>query len=330
MSESRTTPTPAPLSGFHHVTAGTRDMRRCLAFYTETLRLRCVKRTVNFDEPTLHHLYFGDQTGAPGTLLTAFEWPRAVRGRTGIGGVEHIAFAVESGAALAYWRGHLERTGVDVGEPLVAHGRPTLRFTDPDGLRLELCAPAGEDVPDGAPALWSASWAVRGLDHVLLHASERAPTTRYYRDLLGLELVSEAVNHDDPSQPEFAFDLGHDAQLRVALTTREALPHARHGAGQTHHIALTVADGASQLAWQERLASAGVNVTDVLDRRYFQSIYFRDPDGLLLELATSEPGFTLDEPLDALGTALQLPPWFAPRRAELEAALTPLDGPADG
>jgi glyoxalase family protein len=208
--------------------------------------------------------------------------------------------------------------------------RPTLRFSDPDGLRLELCAPAGEDVPDGAPALWSDSWAVRGLAHVLLHASERERTTLYYRDLLGLELVSEHTNHDDPSLPELAFDLGHDAQLRVALTTRESMPHARHGAGQTHHVALTVADDAAQLAWQERLASAGVNVTDVLDRRYFKSIYFRDPDGLLLELATPNPGFMLDEPLDALGTALQLPPWFEPRRAELETMLTPLDGPADG
>jgi glyoxalase family protein len=323
------TPTLTPLSDFHHVTAGTRDMRRCLAFYTETLRLRCVKRTVNFDEPTLHHLYFGDQSGAPGTLLTFFEWPRAVRGRTGIGGVEHVAFAVASGAALAYWRGQLERAGVEVGEPFVAHERPTLRFTDPDGLRLELCAPAGEDVPDGAPALWSAGWALSGLQHVLLHASERERTTFYYRDLLGLELLSEGVNHDDPSQPELTFDLGSDTQLRVALTTREVMPHARHGAGQTHHIALTVADDAAQLAWQERLASAGVNVTDVLDRRYFQSIYFRDPDGLLLELATPGPGFTLDESLDALGTGLQLPPWFAPRRAELEAALTPLDEPSD-
>ena len=252
-----------------------------------------------------------------------------MHGRTGIGGVEHIAFAVESGAALAYWRGELECAGVEVGEPLVAHGLPTLRFSDPDGLRLELCAPADEDVPDGAPALWSAGWALRGLQHMLLHASERERTTLYYRDLLGLELLSEGVNHDDLSQPELAFGLGHDTQLRVALTTREAMPHARHGAGQTHHIALA-ADDAAQLAWQERLASAGVNVTDVLDRRYFQSTYFRDPDGLLLELATPGPGFTLDEPLDALGTTLQLPPWFAPRRVELEAALTPLDGPADG
>jgi glyoxalase family protein len=321
-----------PLAGYHHVTAGTRDARRCLDFYTRTLRLRCVKRTVNFDAPTLHHLYFGDDVGAPGTLLTFFEWPQAAPGRAGIGGVARVAFAVESGAALAYWRGQLEREGVEVSETFVTHGRPSIRFSDPDGLQLELCAPADDDVPDGAPALWSAGWALRGLQHVLLHASERERTVVYYRDLLGLELVAEGVNDDDATLPELTFDLGLGAeqQLYVAIVAREAMPHARHGAGQTHHIALTVADAAAQLEWQERLANAGVNVTDVLDRRYFQSVYFRDPDGLLLELATPAPGFTVDEPPDALGTALQLPPWFEPRRAELEAALTPLDDQAGG
>jgi glyoxalase family protein len=296
-------------------------------FYRETLRLRLVKKTVNFDMPHTYHLYYGDDSGSPGTLLTFFEWPNAQPGRFGWGGTHHISLAVASGPALAWWRGHLEREGVDVEGPFDDHGHPTIRFRDPDGLLLELSAPAGEDVPDGAPALWADWLAIGALHHVDLYATNRDAAIVYYRDLLGFELTGDAANRDDPALTDLLFTVDGAATTRLIVTIveRDAIERAAHGPGQTHHIAFGALDDSVELAWQERIGGAGVHVSDVRDRSYFHSIYFNDPDGHLLEIATHNPGFTVDEPLESLGERLCLPPWHEERREQLKRRLAPLD-----
>lgn len=318
---------PQPLTGYHHMTMVTKHAPTNARFYRETLRLRLVKKTVNFDMPHTYHLYYGDAEGSPGTLLTFFEWPNAVSGRTGWGGTHHIALSVASGASLAWWRGHLEREGLDVQGPFDDHGYPTIRFHDPDGLILELSAPAGDDVPDGAPALWADGLAIGPLHHVSIQATNRETAIVYYRDLLGFELTGEAANPGHPLMTDLIFTLdGETGSMRLlaSIVDRERVDRAVNGPGQTHHIAFCALDDDVELAWQDRLASAGISVSDVRDRSYFHSIYFNDPDGHLLEIATNTPGFAVDEPLESLGQRLMLPAQDEDRREQLERALTPL------
>lgn len=316
-----------PLDGFHHMTMVCRNGAENASFYRDTLRLRLVKKTVNFDMPDTYHLYYGDYDGSPGTLLTFFEWPDSPQGQLGWGGTHHIALSVASGPALAWWRGHLEREGVDVRGPFDDHGFPTIRFQDPDGLILELSAPEGEAVPDGAPALWAEGLAIGPLHHVAIVATNRDTALAYYRDLLGFHLLTEAPNVDEPSRNDIIFGMNDAGSQRLIVTIaeRDVMERAREGVGQTHHIAFGVVDDPVELAWQERVGAAGVQVTEVRDRQYFHSIYFHDPDGHLLEIATVNPGFAVDEPLESLGQRLSLPPWYEERRAELEQALAPID-----
>lgn len=319
--------TMQPLTGYHHMTMVTKHAPTNARFYRETLRLRMVKKTVNFDMPHTYHLYFGDESGSAGTLLTFFEWPNAEPGRSGLGGTHHMALSVASGAALAWWRGHLEREGLDVQGPFDDHGHPTIRFRDPDGLLLELSAPVGEDVPDGAPALWAEGLAIGPLHHVSIQATSRETAVVYYRDLLGFDLTGEEPNPDHPLYSDLIFSVDGEAasmRLIVTIVDREQVERAADGPGQTHHIAFGALDDSVELAWQERLASAGISVSEVRDRSYFHSIYFNDPDGHLLEIATHNPGFAVDEPPESLGDRLMLPPQYEDRREQLERTLTPL------
>jgi len=318
-----------PLTGYHHTTMVTKHAPTNARFYRDVLRLRLVKKTVNFDMPHTYHLYYGDYEGSAGTLLTFFEWPIAKPGQTGWGGTHHMSLSVGSGAALAWWRGHLEREGLDVQGPFDDHGFPTIRFRDPDGLILELSAPAGEDVPDGAPALWVDGLAIGALDHVSLQATNRETALFFYRDLLGLDLTGEGTNPDHPLLTDLIFTVASEddtpsMRLIVTIVDRETTERAVDGPGQTHHIAFGVLDDDTELAWQERIAAAGINVSEVRDRNYFHSIYFNDPDGHLIEIATHNPGFAVDEPLETLGESLKLPPQYEERRESLERSLTPL------
>ncbi|HUG16849.1 MAG TPA: VOC family protein [Thermomicrobiales bacterium] len=319
------------LSGYHHLTMVCSDARENVRFYRDVLGLRLVKKTVNFDMPETYHLYYGDYNGSPGTLLTFFEWPNARPGNPGWGGAHHIALSVASGPVLAYWRGRLERSDVEVEGPFLDHGFPAIRFRDPDGLIVELCAPLGEDVPDGAPDLFVPAMAIGAAQHAAIHVTNRENAILYYRDLLGFGLLEESLNHDDPSLTDLAFLLdsapGSDSVMRLhaTLTTPDATPRARDGAGQTHHLAFGVPDDATELAWRERIGSAAVPISDVRDRSYFHSIYFNDPDGCLLEIATANPGFATDEPLETLGQRLSLPSWLEERREQLERRLAPID-----
>jgi glyoxalase family protein len=239
------------LAGLHHVTCVCSDAQRTLDFYRDGLGFSLVKKTVNFDDPHSYHLYFGDEVGRPGTLITFFEWPRADPGRLG--------------------RGTLESIGLET--PLADEES---EVEDPDGLRLSL-------YPGAAPRL---------------------------RD------VSVIGNPD-----LYAGLFAEDAPLQFAEPVEEA---ALIGAGTTHHIAWRAKDDAEQEAWRERLAEVGLHPTPVQDRKYFRSIYFRMPDGILIEIATDEPGFAVDEPAESLGQGLSLPPWLEPERETLERELTPI------
>ena len=306
------------IDGLHHITAISGPPQRNLDFYAKVLGLRFVKRTVNFDDPSVYHLYYGDAAGTPGTVLTFFPWERLGRGRPGVGEASLTQFAVPA-ASLPFWRTRLEANDALISGPSERFGENTLLGEDPDGLQFALVVSADEDrrEPWTTEAI-AREVAIRGFHGVTLTLADAAPTAALLEDLLGYEA------------------LGHEAG-----THRFAAPHARHarlvdvvalpegqralqGRGSVHHIAFAVADRAAQMAMRERLVAAGYGVTPVIDRNYFYSIYFRSPGGVLFEIATAEPGFTVDEKVAELGQNLRLPRQHEHLRAELERTLPPL------
>lgn len=315
-----------PIAGLHHVTAISSDAQRTLDFHARVLGLRLVKRAVNLDDPRTLHLYLGDATGAPGTVLTYFVWPGAGRGQQGTGQAAVVSFAVRP-EAIGTWVVRLVRHGVPYEGPTSrgggAEGERVLSFRDPDGLLLELVArddAAARPAWSGLPDLDAAD-GIRGLHGVTLWLEDGEATARRLGDALGFresagwERTRRFVAGDGP------------AAARVDVRTVGGFARGAEGAGTVHHVAWRVSDDAALLAWRERLVAAGEAPTAVRERFWFRSVYFREADGVLHELATDGPGFLRDEPADALGAALALPPWLEPRRAELEAALAPLHLP---
>ena len=306
--------------GIHHVTAVASDPQRNLDFYAGVLGLRLVKRTVNFDDPQTYHLYYGDEVGGPGSIMTFFPWPGARRGRPGSGQVVVTAFAVRPGA-VGFWVERLLRHGIRYEGPsrrgAGAGAEQVLAFRDPDGLRLELVAhPAAEGRPawGGAPGI-PAHHAIHGLHAVTLWADAIAPTERVLVDTLGFRQVSE-----DGSTRRYAAGDGGPGTL-VDVRAVGGFGLGGGGAGAVHHVAFAVADDAAELAVRARVADARLDPTPVIDRTYFRSVYFREPGGVLFELATTPPGFALDEPIERLGERLMLPPQYEPQRAAIEAVL---------
>lgn len=307
------------------MTAVAGDPRANRRFYVDVLGLRLVKRTVNFDDPSTYHLYYGDRTGRPGTAMTFFPFEGAPAGRPGRGQVVNTSFVVPAGS-LTYWRSRLEAHDVTVRGPEERAGvGPHLSLRDDDGLGLELVAGAGPGEPwSGADV--PASHAIRGF-HGITIASNRPVATGDVLALLGFERVASTggrtrfrVNDDAEGQAESA----------GTVDLVEATDPGRGGVGTVHHVAFRVPDEAAQDAWRDRLLEAGLGVSPPRDRRYFRSIYFREPGGVLFELATEGPGFTRDEQADSLGTALALPPWLEDRRAALEASLPPIAPRGEG
>lgn len=317
----------APVLGIHHVSAIASDPQRNVDFYAGVLGLRLVKRTVNFDDPQSYHLYYGDEVGTPGSLLTFFPWPGARRGQHGSGQVAVAALATIPGA-LGFWVERLVRHAVPFQGPTRrgtgADAERVLAFSDPDGLMLEIVAHerAGErGAWDGAPGIAS-EHALRGLHAVTLWADRGAETARVLADTLGFREVAER----DGIQRFSAGDGGPGTI--VELRTVGGFLRGTGGAGTVHHVAWRVAGDRDELALRERVVAAGLDPTAVIDRRYFNSVYFREPGGVLFELATDAPGFTIDEPADRLGGALMLPPRYESRRQQITAALPPIHLPA--
>jgi glyoxalase family protein len=300
------------LQGVHHITAITADAPRNLDFYARGLGLRLVKKTVNFDAPDYYHLYYGAGGGEPGSVLTFFEFPDAVPGSAGAGMIHTIIWRVRDEEALAFWADRLSAEGVSTTEQGSA-----LLFADPEGLALELAVVDTHDPPlaAAAPEI-PAEHALLGFEGVRAYGRDLQASHRVLTDALGFTAQADTVGH------------------RLRGGEREALYHLDpapettpvQGAGTVHHIAWASAD-ADHAGWRERVIEARLYPTEIIDRLYFRSIYFREPSGVLFEIATLGPGFAVDEPLDRLGESLQLPPQHEHLRARLERALTPVSPP---
>ena len=300
------------LQGLHHITMITGDAQRNVAFYADVLGLRLVKKTVNFDDPSAYHLYFGDETGAPGSILTWFEFAGAAPGRAGVGMIHTLQLGVPTASSLDFWEQRLKAKGAN---PARVSER-SLKVSDPDGLQLELVV-----ADDGNPPLRAAhpevpaEHAITGLEGARAYSMFHGVEEKVLTDVLGFEHLGggEYRVQGDERHFHWAYD--------------EAPAHQpRPGAGTVHHIAWASQD-ADHVAWQERVGAAGGYVTEVIDRDYFNAIYFREPRGVLFEIATLSPGFATDEDPEHLGEALRLPPQHEHLRERLEATLTPLVNP---
>jgi glyoxalase family protein len=297
------------------VTAIARDPQANLDFYTGFLGLRLVKLTVNFDDPGTYHFYFGNAAGEPGSILTFFPFVDAAPGHAGTGMADATAFAVPE-ASLEYWIGRLAAAAYDFEGPEDGFGEQVVTLRDPDGLPLELVGVAGSAPGwDGGPV--PAEHAIRHLHGVALcvEASER--TRRLLTETFGYEAVGEEAGR-------LRLRARGGAAGIVDLSCEPDRLRGRRGAGTVHHVAFRARDDAEQRACREQITALGFNVTPVLDRQYFRSIYFREPGGVLFEIATDPPGFAVDEPMDALGTNLKLPGWLEPRRQDIERSLPPV------
>ncbi len=307
-------------SGIHHITGIASSARRNLDFYAATLGLRLVKKTVNFDDPASYHLYYGDSTGSPGTILTFFPWELAAPGRLGIGEAQETVFSVPE-RSIGYWAQRFVEKSVDHNRPTKRFGQTTLTFRDHDGTRLAL---AGAKEIEAKPE-WSAGdvpreHAIRGFHSVSLLLADGGPTAAILTDVFGFV----AAGREAFTQRYRAADV--DLGGIVDLRTAGEFLAARQGAGSVHHIAFRAADDVAQAAMVKKLAQDHqLRTTEQKDRKYFRSVYFREPGHVLFEIATDPPGFAVDEPLESLGQALKLPPFLESRRAEIEAALPRLD-----
>jgi glyoxalase family protein len=306
--------------GIHHVTAISGPAQRNLDFYTRTLGLRFVKRTVNFDDPGTYHLYYGDEAGQPGSILTFFPWTHVAPGRLGVGETQETLFRVPE-AAIGYWAHRFIEAGVAHESPKKRFGDTVLSFKDPDGMRLALAGiPGIESEPAWTEGGVPVEAAVRGFHGVSLLLGEGALTGAILTDVLG---YAEAGK--EGSLTRYRVEGARMGGIVDIQAAGDFLP-ARMGAGSVHHIAFRAANDAEQAAMVEKLAANhGIRTTEQRDRNYFRSVYFREPGGILFEIATDEPGFAVDEPVAELGKTLKLPPFLESNRKEIEKVLPELE-----
>jgi len=309
------------IPGIHHVTAIASDPQRTLDFYVGLLGLRFVKRTVNFDDPGTYHFYFGDNRGTPGTILTFFPWPGARRGTRGTGQIESTAFAISPGS-IGYWLDRLKQQHV-TAEKISRFDEEGIRLTDPDGLLLELIgSPTLPEIQFWPDSPIPSEHSLRGYHNVSAALEGYERTARLLTDVFGYRLIHNFGNR-------FRFVSADETALGkiVDLLCLPDTGMGRVATGSVHHIAFRAQDEAEQLQWREKLVDLGYNVTPVIDRTYFHSIYFREPGGILFEIATDPPGFTLDEKLEELGTHLRLPSGYESSRSQIEKILPPIHLP---
>lgn len=308
--------------GIHHITAIATDPQRNINFYTGLLGLRLVKLTVNFDDPNTYHLYYGDEIGHPGTILTFFPWPGAPHGRLGTGQSTATSFSIPEGA-VEFWMERLKLHGIDVHGPTARFSDQVLSFADPDGLRLELVAhKEAEGIPAWKDGPIPQEHAIRGFRGITLSEQDSEATAGLLTDAFGFRSVLQEENRSRYQAPE---------RGRATLVDIIDLPRVSRGtisAGSVHHVAWRTRSDDEQTTWRKALIDAGLNVTPIIDRKYFHSIYFREPGGVLFEIATDPPGFTVDESAAELGTHLMLPPWLEATRSEVERSLPKVQLPS--
>ena len=316
------------LGGLHHLTAVTTKAADNVTFYTQILALRLVKKTVNQDDVSAYHLFYGDELERPGTEITFFDWPqfRIAPNHAGAGEVSTTELRVRGHEALHWWAGRLEEHGVRHEGVVERNGHPSINFTDPEGQRLRLAdegeAPA---VAGGVP--WEGSpvpqeFGIRGLGAVDLTVQDFGPTAWVLTEVLGFRPTEE---YEEGGDRVALFEVGPGGPgARVRVIERPGAPQARLGRGGVHHVAFRTPDEEEQRSWRERIREAGLGVTPQIDRYYFRSIYFREPGGVLFEIATDGPGFATDEEAEHLGEKLSLPPFLEGRREEIETRLNPI------
>ncbi|ABG30250.1 ring-cleaving dioxygenase [Roseobacter denitrificans] len=298
------------MNGLHHITAISGPPQANADFFTKVMQQRLVKKTVNFDDPGTYHLYYGNETADPGTILTFFPFVNAGPGRAGPGMASAYAYAVGRGG-FDTWMERLALETLDFDGPTERFGSRVIRITDPDGAKVELIEVDGDDGPT-----------LDGFHSVTLQLNDLEPTQRLLTDVMGYDEVAHKTGN---GEERLRLQLPGDARGRIVDLMRADVPSiGRQGAGSIHHVAFRALDDEDQLDWRERLLSAGMDVTPVIDRQYFNAIYFREPGGVLFEIATDPPGFTRDEDLAHLGRSLQLPAQYESARDRIEQVLPPL------
>ncbi len=303
--------------GLHHITAIADNAKRNLDFYTQVLGVRLVKKTVNFDDPGTYHFYFGNENGTPGTILTFFPWEGIGQGTNGSGMATHIGYSVPKGS-LEFWKNRLKSFNVNVEEGEI-FGEKMISFKDPDGLQLQFIEPSGDD----NRKVWTTDDikdenALKGFHNVTLTLKKADPTIKVLTDLLGYDLQKQ-----EGERYRFATDAIDTANL-IDIIENDKTPTGRNAAGTNHHIAFRVKDDNVLMEYREKALSAGLSITPKINRDYFYSLYFREPGGVLFEIATDNPGFTVDEPLEELGQNLKLPVQYEGMRSKIEGVLPKL------
>jgi glyoxalase family protein len=312
------------LNGIHHLTAISSRIRDNHHFYTGTLGMRLVKRSVNQDDVSAYHLFYGDAVGSPGSDITFFDWPVPPE-RRGTRAISRTHLRVDDPAALEWWSEYLGDRGVGAGPIVERDGRATLDLEDPEGQRLSLVADGAGPRRPWDRSVVPAEHQVRGLGPIQLSVPALAPTDALLQKVLGMRPVREYAHPDEPKHTVHVYEMGPGgaaAELHVAV--EPGLPPAQQGAGGVHHVAFRSED-ADYEAWADRLNRAGVPNSGMVDRYWFRSLYFREPNGILFEIATEGPGFGVDEDLATLGEKVVLAPFLEPRRAEIVANLKPID-----
>ncbi|MFV9506866.1 MAG: ring-cleaving dioxygenase [Oscillochloridaceae bacterium umkhey_bin13] len=313
------------LTGIHHLTAVSAQVRTNYRFYTQTLGMRLVKRSVNQDDVSAYHLFYADAQGSPGSDLTFFDWP-AARERRGARSITRTALRVAGSEALAWWEQRLHDLGVPTGPLAERDGRLTLAFEDPEGQRLSLI----DDGGIGSAFPWErspvpAAYQIRGLGPITLSVVDRLPTDAILQHGLNMRLEREYASPERPQDTVYVYAMGEGGPAaELHLVVQPDLPVAQLGAGGVHHVALRTPDDAYN-AWANRLNALRIPNSGKVDRYWFRSLYFREPNGILFELASDGPGFAVDEDPATLGEKVVLPPFLEPRRAEILANLKPIE-----
>ncbi|MFX3674928.1 MAG: ring-cleaving dioxygenase [Paenisporosarcina sp.] len=316
------------LAGIHHVSALTANAEKNFDFFTRILGMRMVKKSVNQDDTSSYHLFYADAVGTPGTDMTYFDIPHAGRTVPGVSSISNTSFRVKSDAALDYWENRFKEFGVHVGEVEQRFDRNTLYFEDFEGSRLMLVVDNGKGVPYGIP--WTKSgvpeeFALVGLGHVTLTVRKAENTELVLKEVLGFKKVGTYPSFVKDMKDIVVYSTGEGGPAsEVHIEERPDLPMERPGRGSVHHVAFRVKTFEEYEKWDELLRTKGFMTSGKVDRYYFKSIYFREPNGILYELATDEPGFATDESMETLGETLALPPFLESRRKQIEASLRPL------
>lgn len=304
--------------GIHHITAIAGNAKRNYDFYTGILGLRLIKKTVNFDDPHTYHFYYGDEKGTPGSILTFFPWEGIQAGRRGTKQVTEIGYSVPAGS-LEFWQNRFEQHNIIYNKPAIKFGERYLTFLDPDGLKFELTEAKEKDTrPQWVTKEVDQANAVHGFHHITITTNKMEDTAAVLTQAFGYKLAETEVNRS-----RFVTDaVEHAAIVDLVEAPGEAIGHV--AGGSVHHVAFRVKDEATLMYFRDKIVEMGLNITEKIDRNYFYSLYFREPGGVLFELATDNPGFTVDEPLEELGSNLKLPVQYESMREEIEGILPKL------